>query len=220
MINLSQPRKTIYLIRHGQTEFNRMKLVQGSGVDSNLNDLGRQQANCFFEAYKHLPFDKIYTSALRRTHQTVENFINMGLPWTQLTGLNEMSWGDREGREITAEEDEAYFDMIEGWRRGELHRKTPGGESPLEVKARQEKALAHILASPEEENILVCMHGRAMRLLLCLMLEQPLSQMDNFEHQNVCLYILRYENEKFSIIKRNCIKHLDGIDKHQEHITQ
>ncbi|HRG79965.1 MAG TPA: histidine phosphatase family protein, partial [Cyclobacteriaceae bacterium] len=59
--------KKIYIIRHGQTDFNLQGIVQGSGVDSSLNDMGRAQADAFYLTYKDIPFDKIYTSALRRT---------------------------------------------------------------------------------------------------------------------------------------------------------
>ena len=41
-------KKTIYLIRHGETDFNRQGIVQGSGVDSDLNELGLAQAEAFF----------------------------------------------------------------------------------------------------------------------------------------------------------------------------
>ena len=67
--------KTIYLIRHGETDFNRQGVVQGSGVDSDLNELGQAQAEAFFQAYQHIPFDKVYTSALKRTHQSVKKFL-------------------------------------------------------------------------------------------------------------------------------------------------
>ncbi|HMR56571.1 MAG TPA: histidine phosphatase family protein, partial [Cyclobacteriaceae bacterium] len=66
--------KKIYLIRHGQTDFNLKGIVQGSGVDSSLNDRGRAQAEAFYETYKNIAFDKIYTSALRRTRESVIGF--------------------------------------------------------------------------------------------------------------------------------------------------
>ena len=80
--------KDIYLIRHGETEYNRKGVVQGSGIDADLNDLGQKQAAAFFAHYQDLPIDKIYTSVLRRTHQSVKGFIEKGLPWEQHTGLN------------------------------------------------------------------------------------------------------------------------------------
>ncbi len=77
-----------------------MGIVQGGGVDTDLNDTGRMQAQAFFHAYKDIPFDKVYTSALKRAIQSVESFINLGLPWERHAGLNEMSWGVREGRRL------------------------------------------------------------------------------------------------------------------------
>ena len=44
--------KKIYLIRHGQTDFNLQGIVQGSGVDADLNDTGKAQADFFYEKYK------------------------------------------------------------------------------------------------------------------------------------------------------------------------
>ena len=93
--------RTIFLLRHGQTDFNVRGIVQGSGVDSSLNDTGRQQAARFFAAYGHVPFDKVYTSALRRTHESVQLFLDLGLRHEVHAGLNEISWGVREGTRIT-----------------------------------------------------------------------------------------------------------------------
>ncbi|KAI1690620.1 histidine phosphatase superfamily (branch 1) domain-containing protein [Ditylenchus destructor] len=65
----------------------------GEGVNSPLNETGMAQAQAFFERYNTVPFDKIYTSTLLRTHQTVKGFIDQNLPWEQLVGLDEISWG-------------------------------------------------------------------------------------------------------------------------------
>src|SRR6478736_6501366 len=73
--------KKIYLIRHGQTDFNLRGIVQGSGVDTSLNERGRDQAQAFFQAYKKVAFDKIYTSALKRSFESVQSFVALGLPY-------------------------------------------------------------------------------------------------------------------------------------------
>ena len=57
----------IYMIRHGETDFNRTGIVQGSGVDSDLNQLGREQAQAFYEKYKDVRFDALYVSCLLYT---------------------------------------------------------------------------------------------------------------------------------------------------------
>lgn len=202
--------KTIYLIRHGETDYNRRGVVQGSGVDSDLNDMGRAQAMAFFQAYQHVPFQKIYISGLQRTYQTVEPFIELGIPYEKLTGLNEISWGVMEGKVPGNLENEYYRHLIEGWSAGNTAMTTDGGESPDEVARRQKVAIDAILAHPDEELVLVAMHGRAMRILLCWLTNQPLALMDHFEHSNLCLYKLRYEydTQQFTIELGNDTAHL------------
>lgn len=199
--------KKIYIIRHGQTDFNLKGIVQGSGVDSSLNAIGQQQAKAFFEMYRSVPFDKIYVSNLKRTAESVRDFIEMGIPFEKLEGLNEISWGTNEGQKITPEEDAYYHWMLKQWQAGNTGERIQGGESPEDVVARQRVALDHILSKTDEKNILICMHGRALRIILCVLLNYPLKSMDIFEHQNLCLYQLDYTGSMFAIKKHNDVSH-------------
>lgn len=203
--------KKVYLVRHGQTDFNLKNIVQGSGVDTDLNDLGKRQAALFFEAYKHVPFDKIYTSALKRARQSVQQFISNGVPHAALVGLNEISWGTKEGHRVTPEEDAYYHYMLEQWRLGSTHLKIEGGESPEDVVVRMKPAVDYIMSKESEKTILICMHGRAIRILLCYLLHYPLSSMDMFEHQNLGLYVLNYSGSMFMVEKYNDDTHLRPI---------
>ncbi|HEX5170280.1 MAG TPA: histidine phosphatase family protein [Cyclobacteriaceae bacterium] len=200
--------KKIYLIRHGQTDYNKMGIVQGSGVDTSLNDYGREQARAFYEIYGKIPFDKVYTSTLRRTIESVKNFIDDGLPYESLSGLNEICWGNKEGQRITPEEDAYYHWLLEEWRRGNTSLRIEGGESPEDVISRMKPAVDHILLHPGERTILICMHGRAMRILLCHLLGEPLKNMDLYEHNNLCLYLLQYDHHRFIIELNNDLSHL------------
>lgn len=202
--------KTIYLIRHGETDFNRQGVVQGSGVDSDLNELGQQQADAFYEAYQHIPFDKVYTSILKRTHQTVRKFIESGLNWEQHEGLNEISWGIREGKIPNSRDNGYYRNMTDSWASGEVDLKAEGGESPEDVIVRQVPVIQHIVSKTDENIILVAMHGRAIRIILTLLLERPLNEMDTFEHTNLGVYkiIYDYDTQKFSVEIHNDSSHL------------
>jgi probable phosphoglycerate mutase len=200
--------KKIYLVRHGQTDFNLRGIVQGSGVDSSLNDYGWSQARSFFEMYNQVPFDKVYTSVLVRSQQSVKAFIDQGIPFEALAGLNEISWGTKEGHAITPEEDAYYHYMLRQWREGNTAHKIEGGESPEDVVLRMKPAVEHILRQTEENTVLICMHGRAIRILLCYLLNLPLKNMDMFEHQNLGLYLLDYTAGKFTIEKYNDLTHL------------
>lgn len=207
--------KTVYLIRHGETAFNRQGVVQGSGVDSDLNELGKAQAEAFFHHYQHIPFDKVYTSGLKRTHQSVIKFLEKNLPWEQHIGLNEISWGVREGKIPNNRDNEYYKVLIDSWIAGETDMPSEGGESPADVIARQKPVIDLILSRPEEKTILIAMHGRAIRILLTLLLERPLNEMDTFDHANLCLYKLTYDYkvQKFSVEIACDVTHLVGISE-------
>lgn len=205
--------KKIYIVRHGQTDFNLRGIVQGSGVDSSLNDFGRAQTKAFYEAYRSVPFDKVYTSVLKRTIESVQHFIDAGLPHEPLEGLNEISWGRKEGQPITPEEDAYYHHMLAEWRKGETHLRIDGGESPDDVIKRMQPAVEKILSRPDEKTVLICMHGRAIRILLCYLLNYPLRSMDMFEHENACLYVLNYSGTMFSVERYNDTTHLRELQK-------
>ena len=188
-----------------------MGIVQGSGVDTSLNDLGRAQADAFFQHYRQVPFDKVYTSCLRRSIESVHGFLSAGIPHESLAGLNEISWGLAEGQPVTAEADASYFSMLARWRAGETDLAIPGGESPRDVFTRMAPAVTKILDVKNEQTILICMHGRAMRVLLCHLMEQPLNAMDDFDHTNLCLYLIEHDGNRASITLRNDVTHLSRL---------
>ncbi|RJE74688.1 histidine phosphatase family protein [Reichenbachiella sp. MSK19-1] len=202
--------KNIYIIRHGETDFNKQKRVQGRGVDSDLNALGRQQAALFFEAYKNVPFEKVYTSSLKRTMQSVQGFIEMGLPFEKLSGFDEISWGSHEGLPYDELRHELYLAGLAEWGKGNLEHRVGGGDTPIEVCERQRLAMDQVLAG-EEENILIATHGRAMRIQLCWMMGLLLSQSEDFPHANLCLYQLWYSDGKYEIVKNADVSHLSDL---------
>jgi broad specificity phosphatase PhoE len=173
-----------------------------------LNETGSNQATAFYEAYKHIVFDTVYTSALRRTTESVQKFIDIGIPHVPLAGLNEISWGEKEGHTITPAEDEYYHYVLNQWQRGHTDLRIEGGESPEEVVKRLKPATDFILSKTDEKTILVCMHGRAIRILLCYLLHYPLKSMDMFEHKNLGLYLLNHTSSMFSIERYNDVTHL------------
>jgi broad specificity phosphatase PhoE len=203
--------KTIYIIRHGETDLNKNGIVQGRGINSSLNATGIAQGAAFYEMYKDVSFDKLYISKLVRTGQTVAKFIEAGLPFERLSGLDELAWGKYEGQKSTPELREDFKKLISSWAEGKFDVKTEGGESPIEVFERQAVAMKEIMKHNDEKLVLICMHGRAMRLLLCQLMNQSLDQMNNYPHQNTSLYILDYDGQNFHIQTFNSLAHLKNI---------
>jgi len=203
--------KQIYIIRHGETDLNKKGIVQGRGVNSPLNETGLKQASAFYEAYRQERFDRVYTSTMLRTHQTVEQFIRKGIPWTQLAGLDEISWGIYEGLEQDGRIMAGFTEITSGWCHGKLDTCVEGGETPLQLVERQKEAMDHIVSATEERKVLICMHGRAMRTLLCYLTNRPLCEMDEFPHTNTALYKIHYFSGKFEIMDAYNINHLEGL---------
>ncbi len=205
--------KRIYLIRHGETEYNKIGKVQGCSVDAPLNNIGQAQARAFYDAYQHISFDKIYTSGLKRTNQTVENFKQSGVPIEQHAGLNEINWGDFEGLKVSATQKNYYQNLLKEWRSGNTHIPIKGGESPQDVATRQQPVIHTIFQRPDEANILVCMHGRAMRIFISQLMKEPLYNMDQFRHTNVALYLLAYNDHEIPHLEKvNCTNHLQSLE--------
>ena len=203
--------KKIYIIRHGETEFNKKGMVQGSGIDASLNDTGRLQAKLFYERYREIPFEKIFISRLIRTKESVQSFIDDGVLCEMVEGLEEISWGTQEGVAFTPETSTIYQQTTERWTAGEIDAKIEGGESPIEVMTRQKRAMEYILKQ-NESLVLMCIHGRAMRILLSWMLGFPLTHMDNFKHTNTGLYVINVDNDKISLEVVNRMDHLEELD--------
>ena len=112
---------------------------------------------------------------------------------------------------MTPEDGEYYRMMLHQWQQGNLDYAIAGGESPNSVAERLHRAIQIILNRPVT-TILVCMHGRAMRIFLSLICQTPLKEMDQYEHGNLCLYLLhQQEGGSFALLKQNDQEHLRDL---------
>ena len=195
----------LYIIRHAETEYNRKGIIQGSEVDSDINDVGEVQANSFYEYYKDKNFDKIYVSDLKRTFQTIRRFTENGSSYEKLKEFNEISWGINQGKSDDLED---YAKLIDTWLAGNLDNKFEEGESPNEMSVRLVKGFNKVL-DDDHDTVLLCIHGRALRILLSKIIDNDLTKMDKYVHSNTGLYILEYKNGKYEILGSNLRDHLE-----------
>ena len=195
----------LYIIRHAETEYNRKGIIQGSEVDSDINDVGESQSNSFYEYYKDINFDKIYVSDLKRTFQTIRRFTENGSSYEKLKEFNEISWGVNQGKSDDLED---YARLIDTWLAGNLDNKFEEGESPNEMSERLVKGFDKVL-DDDHDTVLLCIHGRALRILLSKIIDNDLTKMDKYVHSNTGLYILEYKNGKYEILGSNLREHLE-----------
>jgi len=200
--------KNIYILRHGETENNRLAIVQGSGIDGTLNETGLRQAHAFYLKYQDFPFELVVTSRLQRTHQTVKAFIDKGIPWVQLAEINEMNWGIHEGKSYATWMEQPYKEAISDWEKGIYETRLEKGESAAELAARLGVFMDWLNQRPEQ-NILICSHGRAMRCMMTYFFGLPVSAMEKFSHKNTVVYHFLQDTNGFNPILINDISHLN-----------
>ncbi|MEL6654252.1 MAG: histidine phosphatase family protein, partial [Bacteroidota bacterium] len=184
---------TLYFVRHGQTDYNLKSIVQGGGIDSDLNATGREQAEAFYQAYQHLHFDHLYVSTLKRTHQTMAPWIERKeYQAIQDAGLKEFGWGVHEGRKPTAEHRAEFQRTIQSWMNGDVHATVEAGETLQEAWGRAEPLMKSLPEKHMGQKLLLCSHGRQLRILLCNLLQVDLREMERFKHDNTGLTIVHW----------------------------
>ncbi|MEL6674507.1 MAG: histidine phosphatase family protein [Bacteroidota bacterium] len=202
----------IYFLRHGQTDYNLKGIVQGSGVDSNLNDWGRAQAQAAFQAYGQVPFHAIYASNLKRTHQTLQPWVDAGHRFQIEAGVRELNWGTHEGVIPTPSQIEAFRGILESWAQNQLEVTVEGGENPLQAWDRSRPFFERALEEHKHEQILVCSHGRQIRVMLSQLTGVGLHNMEQYTHKNTGMSILEMEQiGAGQLLQLNDVRHLENM---------
>ena len=182
----------IFLIRHGETEWNKIGKLQGSS-DIKLLPEGIQQAHLLAE---HAPFSNvhaIYSSDLERAVMTAEILAEkFGLSVIKERGLRETSFGEGFEKFFTRP------DKVQ----------PPNGETFLQSQARIMNALDEIIADNDDKSIIVVSHGAAIRLILCAALVIPLRKMWAIGQYNMALNVLTFSEGNFSVELMNSTLHL------------
>lgn len=187
----------IYLIRHGETDANKSKSIQG-GMDIPLNDKGMEQAQKLADYFNNIPLDAIYCSSMLRACQTAEALSKVkGLDYTPMDELREITFGEWEGLqmdEIAKRWPEGYkifFENPAAWT-------PPGAESLEQVKERSDRALRKIMQEQgSDKNIVIVCHGGVIRVQLCSLLGLDLSYIWRLSVANVSVSSFNEWNGKF-----------------------
>jgi broad specificity phosphatase PhoE len=158
---------TFYIVRHGETQWNREGRLQGS-VDTALNEAGLTQAAEAAQALASFPCDAVVSSPLQRTARTA-NAIRRYHPsavYREYRGLAESNAGELQ-RRLHSELDvaAAMAECETQWRIGNGEHRYPGplGESPAQVVRRARAALAE--AAELGSNVIVACHGFVLKSL-------------------------------------------------------
>lgn len=193
-------KKILYLIRHGQTDWNKLDSIQGN-QDIPLNEVGLQQAEETAEILKDVHIEHVYTSKLMRAYQTGSIIAkSQGVGCDKINGLQEISFGDYEGRTKAQLKEEFgedfYHKLFHSQEMQDFAFKN--GESKKQCKIRFSKAILKLLNSVPYSTIAVVAHGFVINTFLSVI---------NFNDivvrgvKNCEVIYLEYEDGKFSNIK-------------------
>lgn len=151
---------TILLARHGETDWNLNRRIQGHS-DTPLNDTGRAQARALGEELGGEQIDAVYSSDLMRAHETARIVAEpRGLGVTAIRGLRERNFGTWEG--LTDVEIHQKFSEV----REPYGREWGDAETQDEMSERVLGALHRIAATHAQQRVLVVSHGGPLRAVL------------------------------------------------------
>lgn len=198
----------VFIIRHGETDYNLNQLIQGRSINAPLNTTGRAQAAAIGNYLKTYSIDRVICSALMRTHQTAEPVLkHFGLDLIAATDLDEMNFGKYEGMKFESVTRE-LLDIQQRWKSGETDAPLPGGESPLDTFKRADLAVRHYLDQFQGETVVFFIHGRLIRILLSEWTGLGLKNMHRIEHSNGAINSLLWDGSGFQVEYLNKIDHL------------
>lgn len=159
----------LYLIRHGETDWNTVKRLQGV-TDIPLNENGEQLAKITGEGMKEIPFDLIFTSPLKRAYRTAELIRgDREIPIIKEERIREICFGDYEG---LVSRSEGYSipdpDFKFFFTKTDCYRTPPNGESVEALLHRTGEFLEELKNREDlqDQTILISSHGAAVRAML------------------------------------------------------
>jgi len=157
-------RKEFYIFRHGQTDWNVGKIVQGHS-DIPLNKTGMEQAKLLGEFIKNLNLERVYSSDLLRAKQTAEIAIKDKCQIITSANLREANFGEAEGKTIDQVKEIYGEDFWNQFRlfTGGLNLKFPGGEGRADSINRIKKFLMTIAENEKATRIGISTHGGVVR---------------------------------------------------------
>jgi len=198
----------LFLVRHGETEYNKKGMMQGRGIDAPLNATGHLQARFIADNLEPEGPEVIVSSGMIRTIETARPLSEKMLqPIHSFSELDEMDFGDLEGKKSSNIQKELEK-LHNTWARGDVHIPIPGGESPVEVYERADGRIRSLLNKGDKETKVFFLHGRLIRILLSKWLGYGLENMHKIEHQNGAINHVLKNHVSFNVVYLNKTNHL------------
>ena len=204
--------KNILLIRHGQSEWNKLNLFTGF-KNVELSEQGIEEANKAGQNFKklNLKFDLVFTSELKRAQDTakiiLENLdqlddLNSKSKIIESFNLNERDYGDLTGLDKKETAEKFGDEQVHKWRRG-YSDQPPNGESLEDVvnrvKTYFDSDILPSINNSVNNNILIAAHGNSLRALLIVMKIYSSNDINSVELSTGIPIHIHFEDNLFSL---------------------
>ncbi len=197
----------VYLIRHGETDWNRECRLQGQS-DTELNEIGLELARITAKELKDLSFDAIYSSPLKRAYRTAE-IMNEGRDLEIITDnrLLEINFGEREGHIIPGRDGDKSNPIYNFEFVPDAYVPADGGETFDEIYARTGDFWDNVIVPLEGryESVLIIGHGCMNRTIINRLMDKPLSEFWKVKLDNCAITTIDVTDGR-SVVEETCRK--------------
>lgn len=203
----------IYLIRHGQTLWNKEEVFRGQS-DIPLNDFGRRQAEAIAGELRErrLKNPLFISSPLKRALETAQiaGSFQPSISITETEALTDINFGEWQGKS-REEVEKLYPELYKKWLEDPAGVLFPGGESLREAAVRAEKAFISLAREHPEKDLVIFSHRVINKVLLSLLLCGDLNLFWRIRQDTACINILAREGSSFSLLLLNDTCHLRAL---------
>jgi broad specificity phosphatase PhoE len=200
----------LILIRHGETEWNKQRRIQGCRSDTRLSPKGLEQADRLAAALRKERIDAICASPMKRASETAQIMAEVcKLPVHVFNELREIDAGELDGlfeRDLTGPYETAWKEF----RNGNASTPLPGGESLQDLQKRTSWAVDRMLEKHIDGTVVVVAHLLANLVVVCQVLGINLSQLARLRQAPASITIMELTTQGNSLLLLNDTCHLQS----------
>ena len=193
----------IYLMRHGETPWNKEKRIQGQ-QDILLNERGRQLARATKEGWKEPVFDYVFSSPLSRAYETAQILAGKGQEIITDRRLKEIGFGDAEGLSMRRARSDKENPIGRFFEHPDEYEPANGGESLDEVMARGMEFMEQVIVPLEKgcKNLLIVAHACIIRSIISGIEQIPTAEFwSGPPYKNCCVSLIECINGKMKVVE-------------------
>jgi len=214
---MTQPATRIFLVRHGQTEWNKQSIFRGLS-DVALDATGQAQAKALGRYFTGIPLHAIFTSRLVRAQATAQAIFDAQSEHQKVPplhveeGLTDLDRGEWEGLSHEAAK-EKYPALYKEWFTNPASVSFPGGTSLKDVQRKAWHAFERISREAEGISVALVSHHIVLRVLLCSLFNLDLNRFRQFEVEPASISEIRLEFGQLVLYRLNETSHMKGLPR-------